>query len=252
MQNRPGRAALVIAVAGALGALGACSGVDPAPGTSTSAKASATATQSEAPSPESPSIADAYREVRTAALTAESARIEGTLERERKQLGLQVEGAADGSNQQLFLTVADGGRPEVLTVAEDYWLGGDEAFWAEQTGDKGAGKKMLGMYVPITKSDAEELGSFTLRSVLTETFSEPAFSAMETSSDPVRVETVDGAPTYVLDGADGAQLWVAADGSATLLRLVGPSDAPADLTFSRWDRATTFTAPAPSKVVDDG
>ena len=235
--TRAGRAVLGLTIATTLGALGACSGDTPAPVPSTAGAATAS------PGPSA---------VRTAALSAESARIEGTLQRQGKPLGLEVEGAADGSNQQLFLTVQDGGRPEVLTVGEDYWLGGDEAFWAEQTGDPAAGKSMVGTYVPIGKADAEELGSFTLRSILTQKFSEPAFSAMETSTDAVRTDEVGGSPAYVLDGAGGAQLWVAADGSATLLRLVGSSDDPADLAFSLWDRAQTFTPPPPSSVVEEG
>lgn len=250
--TRPGRAVLSLTIAATLGALGGCSGEDPAPTTSTAAGATASASPSESPSQETPSIADSFRALRTAALSAESARIEGTLQRQGKSLGLEVEGTADGTNQQLFLTVQGGGRPEVLTVGNDYWLGGDEAFWVEQTGDPAAGKSMVGRYVPIGKADAEELGSFTLRSILTQKLSEPAFSAMETSSDAVRTDEVDGSPTYVLDGGDGAQLWVAADGSATLLRLVGSSDAPADLAFSLWDRAQTFTPPPPSSVVDEG
>ncbi|MEO6789461.1 MAG: hypothetical protein ABI249_04115 [Ornithinibacter sp.] len=250
--TRAGRAVLGLTIATTLGALGACSGEAPAPAPSTAGAATASPGPSESPSQEAPSIADTFRAVRTAALSAESARIEGTLQRQGKPLGLEVEGAADGSNQQLFLTVQDGGRPEVLTVGEDYWLGGDEAFWAEQTGDPAAGKSMVGTYVPIGKADAEELGSFTLRSILTQKFAEPAFSAMETSTDAVRTDEVGGSPAYVLDGAGGAQLWVAADGSATLLRLVGSSDDPADLAFSLWDRAQTFTPPPPSSVVEEG
>jgi hypothetical protein len=50
--------------------------------------------------------------------------------------------------------------------------------------------------------------------------------------------------------AGGAQLWVLADGSAALVRAVGPTSAPADLVFTDWGRAQTFTPPPPSMVVE--
>lgn len=251
MLTRSGRAVFTLAIAVVLGALGACSGEDSALDVG-GAEVTTSATPSGSPSQERPLVGELFREVRTAALAAESARIEGTLQRQGKQYGLEVEGAADGTNQQLFLTVKDGGRPEVLTVGSDYWLGGDEAFWTEQTGDAAAGKAMVGKYVPITRGDAKELGSFTPRTILTEKLSDPAFSDMEASTDPVGTDEIKGTPAYVLDGDDGAQLWVAADGSATLLRIVGSSEAPADLVFSAWDRAAVVTAPEPSSVVDKG
>ena len=61
---------------------------------------------------------------------------------------------------------------------------------------------------------------------------------------------VDGKAVYILGKADGARLWVLADGSATLVRAVGPSTAPADLVFSDWGRAQTFTPPPASMVVE--
>ena len=57
---------------------------------------------------------------------------------------------------------------------------------------------------------------------------------------------VDGRPVFVLGREGGARMWVAADGSGTLLRVVGPPTDPSDLTFTDWDRARTFTQPAPA------
>ncbi len=250
MLTRPGRAACVLALAACLGVLGACSGLDPAPPTSTSTGAAPSTPPTASPVEALPAVGDVFRAARTAALAAESARIEGTLQREGKSVEIEVEGLADGSNQELILTAGDNGRSEVLTVGDDYWLGGDKVFWTEQTGDARAGKKMVGMYSSITRSDAEELGSFTLRTILTEKLSEPAISAMEGSVKPVGKGDLDGSPAYVLAGKDGARLWVATDGSATLLRLRGPKAAPCDLRFSSWNRAERATPPAPSDVVD--
>ncbi|HSO63893.1 MAG TPA: hypothetical protein VLQ78_02225, partial [Ornithinibacter sp.] len=111
---------------------------------------------------------------------------------------------------------------------------------------------MVGKYVPITESDATELGSFTLRSILTEKFSLPEFAAFESDTTPAKETEVGGRAAYVLGAEGGARLWVAADGSGALLRAVGPKTAPSDLVFSGWDRAKTFSPPPRSKVVDEG
>jgi len=268
---RPRPAAGVAGLAAAL-VLGGCSGAADQGGspsatastgaTTTSAAASSSSPTSVAPSSTSPAptasteaaptVGEVYRAARTAALSAASGHAKGTQTREGRRLGIDVEGAANGSNQTVFITTAQGGTAEVLTVGDGYWLGGDEPFWVEQTGDAAAGKRMVGKYVPISESDATELGTFTLRSILTEKFSLPAFAAFESDTTPVQEGTVGGRPAYVLGSAGGARMWVAADGSGTLLRAVGPKSAPSDLTFSGWDRARSFSPPPPSKVVDEG
>ena len=252
MLTSPGRALRAVTIAAALALAAGCTSDDPSATPSSSAGTTSEAAPSQSTSDELPATGELFRAARTAALAAESARIEGSLERQGKAFEVEVEGTAGGSNQELFLVVDGGGRAEVLTVGDEYWLGGDEAFWVEQTGDAEAGKAMVGRYVPIAESDAKELGSFTLRSILTDEFSDPAIAAIETSSEPVLEQELDGEPVYVLSGADGAELTVAADGSATLLRLVGPTDSPADLAFTRWGRVDTFTAPPASAVVDEG
>jgi hypothetical protein len=199
-----------------------------------------------------PTVAEVYREARTSALSAASGHARGTQTRDGRRLRIDVEGLANGSNQKVFITMPNGGTAEVVTVGDGYWLGGDEAFWVEQTGDAKAGSAMVGKYVPITESDATELGTFTLRSILTEKFSRPEFAALESDTSPAAEGSVGGRAAYVLEGSGGARLWVAADGSGTLLRAVGPKSARSDLTFSGWDRAQTFSPPPPSSVVDEG
>jgi len=44
---------------------------------------------------------------------------------------------------------------------------------------------------------------------------------------------------------------VAADGSGTLLRVVGPPTDPSDLIFTEWERARTFTQPAPADLLEN-
>ena len=182
----PGRALRAVTIAAALALAAGCTSDDPSATPSSSAGTTSETAPSPSTSDELPATGELFRAARTAALAAESARIEGSLERQGKAIEVEVEGTAGGSNQELFLVVDGGGRAEVLTVGDEYWLGGDEAFWVEQTGDAEAGKAMVGRYVPIAESDAKELGSFTVRSILTEEFSDPAIAAIETSSEPVQ------------------------------------------------------------------
>ncbi|WP_345201252.1 hypothetical protein [Fodinibacter luteus] len=249
-----GRPALGLVVVVVAAALSACSG-DGGSGTASasgtgSSTATATATAGPTPVSTAPTVAEVYREARTAALSAASGHAVGTQTREGKTLRIDVEGNAAGSNQTVFITTPEGGTAEVRTVDGDYWLGGDEAFWVEQTGDEAAGRDMVGKYVQITESDATELGSFTLRSILSEKFALPEFAAFETDTGPVGEAEVEGRAAYVLGEEGGARLWVSADGSATLLRAVGPQSAPSDLEFSDWGRAQVFEAPESSQVVE--
>jgi hypothetical protein len=199
-----------------------------------------------------PTVGEVYRLARTSALSAASGHVKGTQTRDGRRLRIDVEGVANGSNQRVLITTPEGGTAEVVTVDDRYWLGGDEAFWVEQTGDAKAGRAMVGKYVPITASDATELGSFTLRSILTEKFSRPEFAVLESDTRPATKGSVAGRGAYVLSGGGGARLWVAADGSGALLRAVGPRSARSDLTFSGWDRAQRVSPPPPSKVVAEG
>lgn len=204
------------------------------------------------PSPTSsvPSVAEVFRAARTASLSAESGHAVGTVTHDGTRLGIDVEGRANGSNQTVFITKPDGGTAEVLTVGDGYWVGGDEAHWAEITGDPKAAKALVGKYAPVTESDATELGSYTLRTILTDAFAQPELAVLEADSGAATETEVDGRPAYLLGEEGGARLWVAADGSATLLRVVGPKSEPSDLVFTDWGRVTTFTEPPSDKIVE--
>ena len=204
------------------------------------------------PSPTSsvPSVAEVFRAARTASLSAESGHAVGTVTHDGTRLGIDVEGRANGSNQTVFITKPDGGTAEVLTVGDGYWVGGDEAHWAEITGDPKAAKALVGKYAPVTESDATELGSYTLRTILTDAFAQPELAVLEADSGAATETEVAGRPAYLLGEEGGARLWVAADGSATLLRVVGPKSEPSDLVFTDWGRVTTFTEPPSDKIVE--
>jgi hypothetical protein len=253
----PARLALALAscvVAGSL--LAGCTG-DPEPaassspaGPTTSASGSATPSASSSPTATLPTVAEVYRATRTAALAAQSGHAVGTVTREGKQIGVDVSGLANGSNQQVFITTTDGGTAEVLTVGDGYWIGGDQAYWAHATGDAKAAASLVGKYAPITESDATELGSFTLRTILTDLFELPELGVLESNTGPASETEVDGRAAYLLGRQGGPRLWVAADGSGALLRAVGAKSEPTELTFSDWDRARTFTEPPASKILE--
>lgn len=247
--------ALSLAVSAAL--LTGCSG-DPEPVRSSGA-VSSTPTTGEATSPTAspsptettPSVADVYRAVRTASLSEESGRAVGTVTSDGTKLGIDLEGLANGDNQTVFITTPAGGTAEVRTVGDGYWVGGDLAHWTEITGDATSAKPLVGRYAPVAESDATELGSFTLRSILTDAFAWPDLAVLESDTGEATQTEVDGRPAYLLGQAGGARLWVAADGSGTLLRLVGPKSEPTDLTFSSWGRARTFTEPPPDLLIEN-
>lgn len=246
-----GALALVVALVTA-SAAGACSNgsAGDTPSSTSAVATSGTPGDSPTQTGSGSTVGDLYRSARTASLSAASGHATGTQTRQERTLRIDVEGAANGSNQTVFITSPDGGTSEVRTVGEDHWLGGDEAFWVQQTGDPAAGRAMVGKYVDISESDATELGSFTLRGILTEYFSLPEVAAMESDTTEAARVDVDGRAAYLLGAAGGAQLWVAADGSGEILRAVGPSTAPSDFVFTEWDRAPVVTAPPASSVVE--
>lgn len=248
--------ALSLTLAGVL--LAGCSG-DPEPvspssggaGGAPTADGTATTTASPSPTPTAQSVADVYRAARTASLSAESGRAVGTVTSDGTRLRIDLEGTADGGNQTVFITTPAGGIAEVRTVGDGYWVGGDLAHWTEITGDAESAKALVGRYAPVAESDATELGAFTLRSILADAFTWPDLALLESDTGEAPLTEVDGRPAYVLGQQGGARLWVAADGSGTLLRLVGPKSEPTDLTFSKWGRATTYTEPPADLLIEN-
>ncbi len=258
MRTSSGRLALGLVVAVvSLAAVSGCTD-DPEPVATASASVAAPTASGSAsggpttsrPTSTLPTVAEVFRTARTSALAAASGHVVGTTTHEGQPLRIDVEGTADGSNQTVLITTPDGGTSEVVMVDDKYWLGGDEAFWVHQTGDAQAGRAMVGKYVQISESDATENGSYTLRGVLTGLFATPEIAALESDTRPVEAGEVDGRDAYVLGQEGGGRLWVATDGSGTVLRILGPASAPDDLAFSDWGRAKTFEQPPPAKVVE--
>ena len=196
-------------------------------------------------------MAEVFRAARTASLSAESGHAVGTVTHDGTRLGIDVEGRANGSNQTVFITTPDGGTAEVLTVGDGYWVGGDEAHWAEITGDPKAAKALVGKYAPVTESDATELGSFTLRTILTDAFAQPELAVLEVRQrrrHRDRGRRPAGLPARPRK-AGHACGWPPT-AAATLLRVVGPKSEPSDLIFTDWGRARRSPSRRSDKIVE--
>ncbi|WP_299445651.1 hypothetical protein [uncultured Phycicoccus sp.] len=201
----------------------------------------------ESPTP-TPSSAELLRDTRTFALAAASGRVQGLVGAGARAVELDLEGSAGGGDQRVRVTGPDGRTAEVLTVGIASWLSGDERFWTERTGSAAKAEALVGAYVPITPAEAADLAPYTLRGLLSEAFARPQVAALEASGTPVADDEVAGVAAWVIGEDDGPRLWVAADGSAELLRIVVPGADPLDLTFGGWGRAETFSAPAAADI----
>ncbi len=238
------------ALAGALAlgvlALGGCSALAP-PRLPEPSSASAT------PTPSLPTTAEAFRDARTFALAAESGHLTGTLGSGRAAVTIDLEGSASGSNQRLQRAVTGRGTAVVLRVGEARWLAGDAAFWGTRTTKPALVRARVGTWVPVTAAQADAVGPETLRAVLERTLADPAVAALEGEPAPVTEDEVDGREAWLLGSETaGARVWVAAGGGGEVLRIAVSGKGAADLRATDWERATTWTPPAPGDVPELG
>ncbi len=193
------------------------------------------------PSPSLPTVGAVLADTLTFALSSPSARVEGVLPRGGARVEVVLEGNAAGTDQQVVVDAGDDGVARVRTVGEAHWLGGDEDFWRAQgvpDADLGeAGRTWL----VVSEERARSLAPWTVRTLLTDLFALPGVVAMESSTDSVTADEVDGRAAWMLGSAGRPRLWVAGDGSGELLRVVVPDGT--EVRFTRWGRAQTFVAP---------
>ncbi|QKE82511.1 hypothetical protein [Arthrobacter sp. NEB 688] len=231
----------VLALAGA-GVLGGCSGlrlVEPTPSPSTTA-----------PAEPLPTAAQVLADVRTSALSADSARVVGSLGAGADAPRIELEGTADGSNQR-FVRVARGrGLGAVLTVDAEHWLAGDVEWW-RGLGVRTTAASRVGRWVRVDADGAERAGRETVRGLVTDLLDAPAVARLGSSADLVVPLELDGRAAWRLGRSrTGARLWVAADGSGDLLRAVVTGTGAVDLSFDAWGRATTWAAPGADERPD--
>lgn len=239
------RALPVLALAAAL-ALTGCGGGDPAP-SSGSSGASGSSSSSSSAAAEQPSVSDLYEKARAASLDAESGHLEGYVTDGGERLDVEIEGAADGSNQQARLTIGKG-EAVILSVGKKNWMSGDAAFWTEQTGDASAADALVGKFVAISPADAKDIGDLSLGSLLQTVFEDESLSALANLTSSVETRSEGGQDYWVASDGSGSEIWVDPE-SGNLRKITATGDSATELTFDRWDAAKTFTAPPASKVV---
>lgn len=239
----------VLAVLAGLSLAGCGSGSGDDSGGSSSRSATATAT----PTPEkTPSGAELYARARTSALAAKSGRVRGEMVQDGESMTIDLFGLSDGTNQSFTMSVGTEGRATMLTVGGKTLMSADETFWTTQLDDAELAKLFVGKYVSVPAADAEELGRATLKDLLSELFAEKELTALEGANTRVEKATVDGQEVFTLQervGGDGSSIVVSADGTATLLRIVGPKDSPGTLEFTEWNAVKPVAAPAAKDVI---
>jgi hypothetical protein len=222
------------------------------PGCSASEPAVTPSTSGSGPTPagsnadEAPTTAEAFRATRTFALAAESGRARGTLRREGRPVEVEVAGDAAGTDQHVVVEGKGAGLAEVLSVDDRHWLAGDLDFWRSR-GLRGArARAATSGWLAVTLAQARRVAPWTLRTLLTDRFARADLLALESATVAVTRREVDGRRLWVLGGTEGPRLWVAADGSAELVRMVVPDGT--DLDFTDWGRVEPFEAPDPGTV----
>lgn len=206
-----------------------------------------------APTPSLPTTADAFREARTFALSAESAHLVGTLGAGSAAVRIDLEGSATGANERLVRRAPGRGTAAVLTVGDGHWLAGDAAFWRTRTRSAAVVRSRVGTWVPVTGAQAAAVGPETVRGVLSSALSAASVAALEGQQAPVVETEQDGRPAWLLGAEEsGARVWVAADGGGEVLRIAVSGKGALDLVTSGWERATRWTAPAAGDVPDLG
>lgn len=198
-----------------------------------------------------PTSKELFDKARATALAAESVHLTGTVTNDDAPMDIDLAGRLDGSNQKLELGVGAGQQATILTVAKRYYLLGNDEFWTEQGGADLA-DTLEGKYVLVPAADAKDFGDLTVKEALTELFDDSDVKAMG-DSGKVTKGRLEGSEVYTLSDARGAQhgqMFLSADGKATLLKLIGPRDDPGQMTFTEWDEVAEVKAPPKSKVVE--
>ena len=215
---------------------------------STSSSSSSTTTEAKPPT-----AAELFDLAKKSALAADSTHITGSVDNDGQPMTIDLAGTTDGSNQTLELGVGKGAKATILTVGGKYFLLGNDEFWTGQI-SADAAKLLAGKYVRVPASEAKNFGDLTIKSLLTDLFSDKEMKAALASPDSkVEKATYDGAAAYSItdkSGKDNGELLVSADGKATIYRLVGPDDDTGTLEFSEWDKVAKVAAPDPDKVIN--
>lgn len=216
-----------------------------------SSDSSATGGSSSTSSPaKKPGAGTVYKQARQTALAAKNGHVSGTVTDSGTQTSIDLLGTADGSNQKVTFRAASEGTFTLLTVAGKNWVQGDKTFWTANA-DAATATRLDGKWVVVPDEQAKDFGDTNLKGLLSDMFDNKSLSTLESLATAVNETEVGGVQAYVLQdkGSDDGQVFVTADGSAHLIKIVGPKDQPGTLTFSQWDAVKPFTAPAAGDIV---
>jgi hypothetical protein len=218
--------------------------------TTTSASSSSSTTSSSSTSvAEGQSVGEIFSAARSTANAARSGRVVGSVTDEGEKVTIDLAGTADGANQRLRLTTADG-TVTVHTVAGKYYLVADKAYWTKNAGATAA-EQLAGKYVLMSQEDASSFGAFTLRALLDEMFGDTELSPLDAIRTDVDPTTVKGEQVYVLTDrlSDTGRVVVTADGKAELRSISVGGANPGALVFSQWNAVPPVPAPPAKDVV---
>lgn len=244
MRQTVRRAVVTALVPVALVALAACGSEEPGSG------ATGTTSSSTTSAVELPTSKELYDQAKATALAAKSVHLAGSVTNDDAPMEVDLAGTLDGTNQKLVLGIGAGQQATILTVAGKYYLLGNDEFWTEQGGGQLA-DLLVDKYVLMPAADAKDFGDLTVKEALTEMFEDEDVLAMR-DSGKVAKGRLEGDEVYTLSDARGAQhgqLFLSADGKATILKVIGPRDDPGQLAFTDWDAVEPVPAPPKSKVI---
>lgn len=192
-----------------------------------------------------PSAKVVYEQMRKNVAAAKSVRIKGEIKTGGKTLTIDIAGDRDGKNTRAL--VNDGtGEAELLTAGGNVYIKADTAYWTKNA-SAAAAKVAAGKYVKIPAGTGA--GDLKVGSLLDGAFTDlPLAGALQ----KVEATDVDGTPAYLLAdrlSPQNGQIYVSADGKATLLRIVSTKANAGTLDFSEWDAVPPKSPPPADQLV---
>lgn len=140
----------------------------------------------------------------------------------------------------------DGQRVEILVADGKTWISPLDAATAQALG---APPEVVGKYVEVPAAQAADFKDISLQAILKEFTSPEGMSVLQKANIELTDVTEGGRPARRLKervSTDNAEVVIASDGKPDILRFTSPKDGTVQ--FTRWDAATTFTAPPADKI----
>ena len=201
-----------------------------------------------------PTVGAVFSQAQRSVLSASTAHLSGWVVKSGQRLTLDIAGRVDGTNQTLQMSLGTSGSMTALTVGGAIYVKGDKTFWDSSAG-AGSGDRIGDKYVILTGSDATDIGSVTMKDLLTGMFSDSSLSALKAVTSQVRRATVDGQDAYVLTdtragtGSSSGELDVTTDGTARLIAVRTVGSEQGEVHFTDWGAVGPVLAPPPAEVL---